>query len=475
MNESINETNKGWVRITSITIENLKNIEYGEITFTSRKETFNSSILGLYGQNGSGKTTLVNAIGILNMLLKGEKIPEQTVYLIKNGSPCANLKFCFEITYPDSVYMVEYSFNIRKEQKEQTRDGIKEFFPVIENEILKLAINSPEENQRQTTLINTTGEDIFTPATKFDELIGTKNKKTLVDMMVLKQLTHKQSQSFVFSNSLRSTIAQKAKENKETAIITRTLNVLYRISYFGAMELVVSTTKDTALLNSGEMNLYLLCGTSTGSLNGAILLNTERSCRVNAKAFPIVSNVIKNMNIVIRELVPGIQLELRDYGQEVGSEGIPFNRVQLLVKRDGYEIPLFYESEGTKKIISILTLLIGCFNHKSCTIVIDELDSGIFEYLLGELLKIISEQGHGQLIFTSHNLRPLETLDKSSIAFTTVNTKNRYTRIKNIMANNNLRDCYYREISIGAGEDALYDYTNNAKLAFAMRKAGGCL
>lgn len=65
--------------------------------------------------------------------------------------------------------------------------------------------------------------------------------------------------------------------------------------------------------------------------------------------------------------------------------------------------------------------------------------------------------------------------DKTSIDFTTVNPKNRYTRIKNIMTNNNLRDCYYREISTGAGDDALYDYTNNAKLAFAMRKAGGCL
>lgn len=181
------------------------------------------------------------------------------------------------------------------------------------------------------------------------------------------------------------------------------------------------------------------------------------------------------MNIVIKEIIPSVQLELCDYGEEIGPEGIPFNRVQLLVNRGDSRFPLFYESEGIKKIVSILTLLIGCFNRRSCTIAIDELDSGIFEYLLGEMLKIISEQGKGQLIFTSHNLRPLETLDKTSIAFTTVNPKNRYTRIKNIMTNNNLRDCYYREISTGAGDDALYDYTNNAKLAFAMRKAEGCL
>ena len=31
--------------------------------------------------------------------------------------------------------------------------------------------------------------------------------------------------------------------------------------------------------------------------------------------------------------------------------------------------------------------------------VVDELDAGIFEYLIGEILQIISESGKGQLIF----------------------------------------------------------------------------
>ena len=468
MTEYTTNMDKSWVRITSIEIRDLKNIEYGTISFTSKKETFNSSVLGLYGQNGSGKTALINAIDILRILLKGECLPEHAVYLIRNDSPYAHLKFCFEIHYLDSVYMVEYSFDLKKENKENT----KEYIPVIENEVLKLAISSEDGNQRLTTLINTSGEDVFTPSSKFEELIGFKDKKTVIDMMVAKQLTHKQSQSFIFSKSLRTAIADK---KEATLIITRTLNVIDRLSFFGAIELVVSTTKDTSILDSGEMNLYLFGETEKRFINGRIMLRTNNPCRVNAQAFPIVKKAIDSMNIVIKEIIPDVQLELYDYGEEIGTEGIHFNRVQLLVNRGDSRFPLFYESEGIKKIVSILTLLIGCFNRRSCTIAIDELDSGIFEYLLGEMLKIISEQGKGQLIFTSHNLRPLETLDKTSIAFTTVNPKNRYTRIKNIMTNNNLRDCYYREISTGAGDDALYDYTNNAKLAFAMRKAGGCL
>lgn len=53
------------------------------------------------------------------------------------------------------------------------------------------------------------------------------------------------------------------------------------------------------------------------------------------------------------------------------------------------------------------------YNDPTTTVVIDELDCSIFEYLLGELLSIIEESGRGQLIFTSHNLRPLEKLNKT--------------------------------------------------------------
>lgn len=93
--------------------------------------------------------------------------------------------------------------------------------------------------------------------------------------------------------------------------------------------------------------------------------------------------------------------------------------------------PFLYDTnlEGIKKIISILQLFIEIYNFPSITVAIDEIDSGIFEYLLGELMRIISEKGKGQLIFTSHNLRPLETIDRGFIAFTTTNPENRYIEI----------------------------------------------
>ena len=112
------------------------------------------------------------------------------------------------------------------------------------------------------------------------------------------------------------------------------------------------------------------------------------------------------------------------------------------------------------------------FNYNSMTVLIDELDSGIFEYLLGEILEILEQRGKGQLIFTSHNLRPLEVLDKNNLIFTTTNPNNRYIKLKNVKTNNNLRDMYYRDLILGGQEETIYDKTNSARIARAFRKAG---
>ena len=138
---------------------------------------------------------------------------------------------------------------------------------------------------------------------------------------------------------------------------------------------------------------------------------------------------MSNMNIVLEQIIPGLSIKIYELDTELSKDSKPGKRLQLMSERNGKKIPLKYESEGIKKIVSILQLLIVVYNSDSITLAVDELDAGIFEYLLGELLKVISEKGKGQLIFTSHNLRPLETIDKGFIAFTTVNPENRYSHM----------------------------------------------
>ena len=84
---------------------------------------------------------------------------------------------------------------------------------------------------------------------------------------------------------------------------------------------------------------------------------------------------------------------------------------------------------------------------------VDELDAGIYEYLLGELLGELQKEMKGQLIFTSHNLRVLEKLDYKNIICSTINPKNRYINLTVVGANNNNRDFYIKSLTIGGQKE----------------------
>ena len=226
------------------------------------------------------------------------------------------------------------------------------------------------------------------------------------------------------------------------------------------------------MLNLDLLPLSFNFRTEQSKVNGNIVIPINHNGLIPTDDYDLVEKLINNMNTVLKEIIPGLTISVVKIGEELDQGGRKMCRVQLLSHKSKQPIPLCYESKGIKKIFSILQLLINVYNQYSFTVAIDELDSGVFEYLLGELLSIISNKGKGQLLFTSHNLRPLETLNKSCIAFTTTNPSNRYIRPTNIKSTNNLRDYYYRDITVGEQDEEVYDATNNSEIAFAFREAG---
>jgi len=164
-----------------------------------------------------------------------------------------------------------------------------------------------------------------------------------------------------------------------------------------------------------------------------------------------------------------LELETTATRTEKGEEGV---YVSIFSVRGDRKFPFSYESDGVIKLVSIMACYVFAVSQGSATLVVDEIDSGVFEFMLGELLKVFEESGKGQLIFTSHNLRPLEVLDKKFIRFTTTNPKSRYYKIKGIGNTNNLRDTYLREIELGNGNVEIYSKTRKFKIANALRKAG---
>ena len=249
-------------------------------------------------------------------------------------------------------------------------------------------------------------------------------------------------------------------------------SIIESIVNYGNNCLFVMRTSHAGLISLNAQPLMLKISEGNHGYHGMIMLPLDSPVDIREQDKNLAEKIISNMNIVLTQLIPGLTVSVKDFGSLVLPDGERGNRIQFMSHRDAKEIPLKYESEGIKKIISVLQLLIVVYNQSSITIAIDELDAGVFEYLLGELLRIIAEKGKGQLIFTSHNLRPLETIDRGFIAFTTTNPNHRYIRMANVKDNNNLRSFYYRDIILGEQDEELYKPTHNAEIALALREAG---
>ena len=202
-----------------------------------------------------------------------------------------------------------------------------------------------------------------------------------------------------------------------------------------------------------------------------IQIDKNENITVNEIIYPIVKNSIEQINTVLKRIIPDFQLKIEEQKKEFLANGSINIIAGVHSIIDGKEISLRYESEGIKRIISILGVLIAAYNQPSVCLAIDELDSGIFEYLLGEILEILSTEIKGQLIFTSHNLRILEKIDKNKVVFSTINPDNRYIKFE-MKDDENLRDMYLRELVIQEQDEQLYKDISQSDIKRAFYKAG---
>ena len=199
-------------------------------------------------------------------------------------------------------------------------------------------------------------------------------------------------------------------------------------------------------------------------MKGDFAIPLMKPAVLDAEKKELLHTIVEQINTVLCTIIPGMRIEDKDYGQQALDSGEDGWKIELMSVREGKRpIPIRMESEGIIKIISILNALIQAFANPSICLVIDELDAGIFEYMLGELLDIFQKSAKGQLIFTAHNLRALEMLNKESIMFSTVNPNNRYIHM------------YIRSITLGGQDEIIYDETDSLKIARAFRKAGRSL
>ena len=84
-------------------------------------------------------------------------------------------------------------------------------------------------------------------------------------------------------------------------------------------------------------------------------------------------------------------------------------------------ISVLNESAGTQHILEIIRALLGAFC--GVTVVYDEIDDGIHDLLLKNVLESMLDDINGQLIITTHNTYMLESMDIKSVYLINVDYK----------------------------------------------------
>ena len=420
-----------------------------------------AEILGIYGQNGSGKTAIVDALYFLQKVMIGADLDQSLEDYMDMDSDTAEIFADFNIFMDGIVFEIGYRLSLSREEKEV----------VISRETLSAAKNENGIRTNKTVFMDYQRDQtnvIFKPQKRLDEVLE-ENKEIKTDLIVARKMAEKSNCSYIFGESSREIFCREYENGFQqfSAIISSLFE-------FALKDLFVIRNTHSGVISANfvlpmafriENDNIGAKGDFTVSLTEPILVDEERK--------NLLETIVEQINIVLYTIIPGLQVTIKNYGKQSLSDGEEGWKLELMSKREGMkEIPIRMESEGIIKIISILNALIQAFGNPSICLVIDELDSGIFEYMLGELLDIFKKSAKGQLIFTSHNLRALEMIDKESIMFSTTNPNNRYIHMKNVRESNNLRNMYIRSITLGGQSEEIYEETDSLKIARAFRKAG---
>jgi hypothetical protein len=465
-------------RFLSLELTNMKNVEHGIVHFDgyTKKDAWKkynagaADVMGIYGQNGSGKTTVIQSLVLVRDLVLGTKLFTDTKEiqqfipgeLITKGKDSLTAVYRFLITDSCESKIIEYSFKFSFRANTDSAITLKNIV-ILESESFKV-LNLDLSPTGLFISYSAVNKQIVEPVDLYKRIVK-KDSELAVTFQLCKVLSLKECSTFLFSTELQK--ADAIYSSGEIFVFMKAFR-----KYMNA-DFCVITKGFTDLAGTDIIPLAVKNDDSYfGSFIHFMAISLRGSQFVECKQKPVFEALIEELNVVINSIIPDLNLKMTTLRTELSNNNRTGDVVEVVSVRNGNEIPLRYESEGIKKLLSILNLLVYMHNNKNVFVAVDELDASIFEFLLGEILTMLSESGKGQLLFTSHNLYPLELLDKDSILFTTTNPQNRFIRFKYVKPNNNLRDLYLKTIRLGGQDESVYSESDSADMRLSFYTAG---
>ncbi|WP_156286235.1 AAA family ATPase [Oceanivirga salmonicida] len=385
--------------INKLNIKNYKNISNAEIEFKK-------NISGIYGPNGSGKTSVIEVVEIIkNYFLsipfpqvKKDELKEKLIESFKIGEDTLEIEL--EIESDKYIYLL-----ILKIHKNEFND-----FTVLNEEILYKTKKAREKFKRLIKIENDSNQlkpKVFLFRYKsdcFDEI-----QKEILDLSGIKiqTLISKFNDLNSYTNLVCSS-KYKIESDKYNELNKHWKNI------FGVLKNIrIIGLKEQALTN---LELLIPLSINSYDIFGTIPIANKNSInnKYSEKDFNLISATIKDINKLFPLFTKGASIQL-DSKMISNEDGVNYYSIEIFVIRNNQKIGIYNESTGTIKLFRMLSSLIYVLKNKKGILLVDELDIHIFEYLLSYILEMLKDEIVGQMIFTAHNLFPMEKLEKNSI------------------------------------------------------------
>lgn len=257
---------------------------------------------------------------------------------------------------------------------------------------MSCAKNKNGERTNKTVFIEFDRNDssqLFKPAIRVQKLVE-ENKENKTDLIVAKKMAEKSRCSYIFGESSREVFCRQYSNS-----FSDYSDIIKTLYHFAVKDLFVIRNAHSGVITAQIiLPMAFRIEENEGGSKDDLPVLLREPITLPFEEKELLHRIVDQINIVLNKIIPGLQIIVKEHGKQALNSGEDGWKVELMSKRDDQpEIPIRMESEGIVKIISILSALIQAYNQPSVCLVIDELDAGIFEYMLGELLDIFNTDG----------------------------------------------------------------------------------
>lgn len=430
--------------------KSLKDIEFN----LNKTKTKTNQFISIYGENGSGKTNIVELFKLLQQSTMSRatdiamnKMPKEFWKIQEEMSDQlpTEIRQIFQLSFNLKEYRmldeeeateIEYGFKINN------KDGfyyIKFDDEIIEEKLYYMAGKQRaylfQINKENNKIIKNLNKNIF---------INEKYNEELIDGI------DKYWGKYTFLSLLSFEVIEKNKDYIDNNISKNIMEVIDKI-----WSMTVHVDKGALkIIPDGFIKVRKLNNIQQGIVKKDKLPEIKKYENVLNIFFTQAYADIKEVKYKINEKEDRIHYELYFY-KMIGGQ----------IK----SIPSKLESDGTRRILNQFDTIIGSLLGE--TVIIDEIDNGIHDVLMKNIIMSIKDEITGQLIITTHNTLLLEILPKENIYIlsTDYNGNKTINSIKEygikIQRNNNARDLYFKGVFGGIPTT---DYIDFEEIKYAL-------